>query len=110
MPVVAAEPRTTCVLCGAGLQGKALICDHHHPQRDWTAEGSLEVRILIALYCARPYYLDVCAALGMDTPDGHKAVSRAAFALRLAGAPIRGFRGSGYRWRDPASPAVADET
>ena len=42
--------------------------------------------------------------------DGRKAVSRAAFALRLAGAPIRGFRGHGYRWRDPGTPERCDET
>jgi biotin operon repressor len=65
---------------------------------------------LLALFLERPYAIDVCSALGMETPDGRKAVSRAAFALRLVGATIRGFRGRGYRWHDPGTPERCDET
>jgi hypothetical protein len=107
---VASSSRTSCVLCGAALQGGALICDTHHPQRDWSAEGNLQIRVLLSVFCARPYTIDVCAALGMTTADARKAVSRAAFELRHAGAPISGFRGHGYRWRDPTSPAAGMET
>jgi hypothetical protein len=65
---------------------------------------------LLALFLARAFSIDVCSALGMASNNGRKAVSRAAFALCPAGAPIRGFRGHGYRWRDPGTPERCDET